>query len=196
MAATTILLVRHGETDWNRDGRIQGQSDPPLNDRGREQARSLARQLEGLPLDAVYSSDLVRARETAEILAAGLDLPVIVDPDLREIDFGSWEGLTAEEVRTRWPDAFERRATVEPAAYDGGETHAALLRRVGAAVRRLVGIHAGGQILLVAHGGPVRALLMEAEGLDYLTQRREYPPIENCDLARIAVEDGTLRRIH
>jgi broad specificity phosphatase PhoE len=83
---TTILLARHGETDWNRDGRFQGWADPPLNETGRAQARALAEQLRGTPFDAVYASDLRRAHETAEIVAAPHGVPVLADEGLREID--------------------------------------------------------------------------------------------------------------
>jgi broad specificity phosphatase PhoE len=195
MEATTILLVRHGETDWNRDRRIQGQSDPPLNDAGREQARALAHRLAGHEIDAVYASDLRRARETAEILAAQLGLPVAVDPELRELDFGRWEGHTVEELEASFPEAFARWTRGGEAVWDGGETHAAMAERVRAAVRRLASVHAGGRILLVAHGGPVRVLLMDAEGLDYPAARREFRRIANCDMSEIAVENGTVRRL-
>ena len=95
---TTLLLVRHGETDWNRDGRWQGQSDTPLNELGRRQARELAEQLDGV--DVVYSSDLARARETAEILAERAGVEVRLDPRLRERGFGAWEGLTLAEIES------------------------------------------------------------------------------------------------
>ena len=195
MAPTTVLLVRHGETDWNRARRIQGHSDPELNAHGREQARALADRLAGTRIDAIYASDLRRARETAEIIAARLELPVVVDAYLRELDFGSWEGYTVEELREREPDGITRWLATGEAAWHGGETHGDLLRRVRAGVARLADMHAGGQILLVAHGGPVRALLMEADGRDFVTERRDYPRIENCELSRIAVEDGRLRRL-
>jgi broad specificity phosphatase PhoE len=195
MAATTILLVRHGETDWNRDRRIQGQSDPPLNDLGRDQARALARKLAGDEIEAVYASDLRRARETAEILAAELGLPVAVDPELRELDFGHWEGHTVEELEANFPEAFARWTQGGEVAWDGGETHTAMAERVRNAVRRLASAHAGGRILLVAHGGPVRVLLMDAEGLDYPAARREFRRIANCDMSEIAVENGTVRRL-
>src|SRR5438876_6692501 len=90
---TTLILARHGETDWNRDGRFQGHADPPLNDRGREQARSLADALADQPIEAIYSSDLRRAHETAQIVAQRQGLEVLVDPDLRERDVGEWSGL-------------------------------------------------------------------------------------------------------
>jgi hypothetical protein len=91
---TTLLLVRHGETDWNADGRLQGR---PLSDFGRRQARELAGELEDEELDAIYSSDLARAQETAEIVGERIGLPVVLDPDLREKDWGNWEGLTPVE---------------------------------------------------------------------------------------------------
>src|SRR5687768_16876002 len=95
---TTLLLARHGETDWNRELRIQGSSDIALNDLGRDQARALAEELAELALDAIYSSDLRRARETAEAVAAQHGLDVRLDPRLRERAFGSWEGLTRADI--------------------------------------------------------------------------------------------------
>ena len=89
---TTLLLVRHGETDWNADGRLQGHTDRPLSDFGRRQARQLADELAGEDLEAIYASDLARARETAEIVGEQLGLPVVLEPDLREKDWGTWEG--------------------------------------------------------------------------------------------------------
>src|SRR6185437_15592133 len=117
---TTLLIARHGETDWNREGRWQGWADPPLNDTGRAQAKQLAGELRDTPFDAVYSSDLRRAFETAEILAAPHDIPVVADPGLREIDVGSWSGLTRAEIDARFPDG-ER---------PGGETRDEHLARV------------------------------------------------------------------
>ena len=93
-----LLLVRHGETDWNRDHRVQGQTDTPLNATGLAQAHALASSLSCVPLDAVYSSDLARARMTAETVAEPHGLPVEVEVDLREKDFGTWEGLTDVEI--------------------------------------------------------------------------------------------------
>src|SRR6476661_9887592 len=94
---TTLLLVRHGETDWNADGRLQGHTDRPLSDFGRRQARQLAEELAEEKLDAIYASDLSRARETAEIVGVRLGLGVVIDPGLREKDWGTWEGLTGVE---------------------------------------------------------------------------------------------------
>ena len=95
---TELIVVRHGETDWNRDGRYQGHADPPLNDAGREQARELARALADQPLDVAYTSDLRRAAETARIIVDGREVKLVEDPGLREIDVGSWSGLTRAEI--------------------------------------------------------------------------------------------------
>src|SRR6266568_1977988 len=130
---TTLLLARHGETDWNREGRWQGWADPPLNDAGRTQARQLADQLRSTPFDAVYSSDLRRAHETAEIVAAPHDVAVVVDRDLREIDIGSWSGLTRPEIESRFPDGTR----------PDGETREQHAARVLAAVERIARANQG-----------------------------------------------------
>ena len=196
MPETTILLVRHGETDWNADGRIQGQTNSPLNERGRAQARALADELAGGrdSIAAVYSSDLDRARETAEILAARLDLPVVVDPALRERNFGSWEGLMLDELEERWPGAWARWRNGNEGEGDV-EDHMALARRVRDAIHRLAAAHPGERILVVAHGGAMRVILMDAAGLTYPESRNEQRRIANCDVSRIAVENGTVRSL-
>src|SRR4029079_8992231 len=128
---TTLLVARHGETDWNRAGRWQGWADPPLNDTGRAQARRLAEELRETAVDAVYSSDLRRAFETAEILAAPHAVPVVADAGLREIDIGSWSGLTRAEIDARFPDGKR----------PDGETHEQHGARVRAAVIRIAREH-------------------------------------------------------
>jgi broad specificity phosphatase PhoE len=146
---TTVLLVRHGETDWNREHRWQGWADVPLNELGRRQAAELAARLREVGLDAVYSSDLRRAFETAELVAAERGLRVIADPGLREIDVGSWSGLTRAEID-------ERFGGVWPADAETDDAHAA---RVRGAAARILREHPGGTVLLVTHGGTIRALL-------------------------------------
>src|SRR4051812_15965596 len=138
---TTLVLARHGETDWNASGRLQGHTDRPLNDYGRRQARELADRLAGDGIAAIYASDLSRAKETAEIVGAGLGLPVVIDADLRERNWGSWEGLTASE-----------RDTV---AFEGG-TSRAHRERLMRAVRRIAERHPGQRVLVVTHGGSMR----------------------------------------
>jgi broad specificity phosphatase PhoE len=172
---TTILLARHGETDWNREGRWQGWADPPLNDTGREQARKLADQLRATPFDSVYSSDLRRAHETAEIVAEPHRVPVIADPGLREIDLGSWSGLTRAEADERFP-GMER---------PDGETRDEHLARVLHAVERIARGHVGERILLVSHGGTMRALRTHATD-------EPHHPIENCGVIELHFRDDQL----
>jgi broad specificity phosphatase PhoE len=172
---TTLLLVRHGETDWNRDGIWQGWADPPLNATGRAQARALADQLRDAPFDAVYSSDLRRARETAEIVADPHGVPVVADPGLREIDIGAWSGLTRAQIEARFPDG-ER---------PGGETREQHAARVVAAVERIAREHPGGRVLVVSHGGTFRRI---AE----LLSDEPYRPVENCAVLEVHFRDDRL----
>jgi broad specificity phosphatase PhoE len=151
---TTLLLARHGETDWNRELRIQGSSDIALNELGRQQARALAEELADVPLDAIYSSDLSRARETAEAVAATHRLEIRFDPRLRERAFGSWEGLTREEID----------ALPEGSEHDG-ENDEQIRSRVLEAVQAIADAHPGKQVLIVAHGGALNALWHHALGV-------------------------------
>ncbi|HEX9371110.1 MAG TPA: histidine phosphatase family protein, partial [Roseiflexaceae bacterium] len=129
---TTFFVIRHGETDWNLNGRWQGHADVPLNQVGRVQARRLADRLlrDGARIDAIYSSDLKRAWETARAVAAALDLAPRLDPSLREIDVGSWSGLTSTEVLARDTDTYERIKSGEDVARGGGERFLDLYTRV------------------------------------------------------------------
>lgn len=173
MPVTTLLLVRHGETDWNAEGRLQGHTDTPLNDHGRRQAARLADELAGETLDAVYASDLARARETAAIVGERLGLAVILDPDLREKNWGTWEGLTGPE-----------RDTVEFA----GESTEAHRERIVSALRRIASSHPDGRVLVVTHGGSMRRVQAAATGI-------AMPVVENCGRWACVVEDGVLRAI-
>jgi len=129
----TLLLARHGETDWNRERRWQGHSDTPLNDAGREQARALALELADERLDALYSSDLARSAETAEIVGGALGLAVRLDRRLREVDVGEWSGLTRGEVEERYPEGVTRRLA-GGTGWEQGEAHEAMGERVRAAL--------------------------------------------------------------
>lgn len=169
---TTLLLARHGETDWNRELRIQGSSDIALNELGRDQARALAGELAAVELDAIYTSDLVRARETAEAVAAAHGLDVRVDPRLRERSFGSWEGLTREDI-AEFP---------EGSRHDG-ESDDEVRARVLAAIEDIAAEHPGRQVLVVSHGGALNTLWHHAIG-----ERIER--WANCAVYRLAVRDG------
>ena len=193
---TTLILVRHGETDWNRSGRWQGHADAPLNDRGRDQARALADELLDAHVAAVYASDLRRARETAEIIADRLGRPVEIDPRLREVDVGGWAGLTTAEIEARFPDSVARWYRGDPGhAFEGGETYAAMGERVVAALADIAARHPGEQVVVVLHGGPIRALLAHAGGITYAEQRNRREHLENCEFIRVAVRDGVFRGI-
>src|SRR5919204_950818 len=164
VGVTTLLLARHGETDWNRARRWQGHADRPLTDRGRAQAAALAERLADIALDAVYSSDLRRARDTAEAVAAIQGVDVVELAELREVNVGSWEGLTRDEAEARLPDGL-RRWRAGGTGWDDGETYAEMSRRVLAAVERIATDHEGGRVLIVSHGGPIRAVPGAALGL-------------------------------
>jgi len=191
---TTLLLARHGETDWNRARRWQGHADRPLTDRGRAQAAALGDRLADIALDAVYSSDLRRARETAEAGALPHGLDVIELPELREVDVGSWEGLTRDEAESRFPDGF-RRWLAGGTGWEDGETYAEMSRRVLAVVERIASDHEGGRILIVSHGGPIRAIHGAALGMDVEAYRRIRPVEPNARLSAVWVEDGRLTEL-
>jgi 2,3-bisphosphoglycerate-dependent phosphoglycerate mutase len=169
---TTLLLARHGETEWNRELRIQGSSDIELNELGRQQARELAQELATVELDAIYSSDLSRARQTAEAVAAAHGLEIRLDARLRERSFGSWEGLTHDEI-------VERRETATP----DGETVDEVRDRVLEAIQEIAAAHSGEQVLVVSHGGALNALWHHALG-----ERIER--WANCAVYKLALRDG------
>jgi probable phosphoglycerate mutase len=189
-----MFLVRHGETDWNREHRWQGHADPPLNETGRAQSRELAQRLADVPLAAIYASDLARARETAEVVAEARRLPVVTDPALREIDVGEWCGLTTDEIRARFPVAWERHAAGGD-GWERGETHAAMSARIVSAAARIALAHSNRNVLCVLHGGVIRALLARAAGVDLDEYRRTTRGPVNGAVARLAVEGGRFRRI-
>jgi broad specificity phosphatase PhoE len=150
--ATRLLLVRHGQSTWNADGRWQGHADPPLSPLGMAQAREAAEACP--PVDAVVASDLLRARQTAEVIARSRDFgPVAADRRLRETDSGEWTGLTRAQIDRAWPGwlAEERR----PPNFEGWDEVAA---RVAAALADIHAARPGGRVLVVVHGGVIRAL--------------------------------------
>lgn len=169
MEATRILALRHGETGWNADGRIQGQLDIELNARGRWQAARLAQALAdeaaaGQPIAAIYSSDLKRAWQTAEPLAAACQLPRIAEPALRERAFGNFEGRTFDEIKATSPDHAEawRKRDPDFAPAEGGESLRTFRDRIVGVVQLLAARHVGAQIALIAHGGVMDVLYRAA----------------------------------
>jgi len=168
---TTLLLARHGETDWNREFRIQGSSDVELNELGRQQAQFLAQELTDVDLDAIYSSDLSRAQATAAAVAATHGLEVKFDPRLRERSFGSWEGLTREDI-----SAFPKGSRHD------GESDDEVRQRVLAAVEEIASNHPGEQVLIVSHGGALNTLWHHALGV-------RIERCANCAVYKLAVRD-------
>lgn len=160
---TRILAIRHGETAWNVDTRIQGQRDIGLNDTGRWQAGRLALALAGDALDAVYSSDLHRAFDTAHVLGAGVGLAVRTDAALRERSFGVFEGLTFAEIEQRHPaEALRWRQRDAHFGPDGGETLLAFYQRAVSGVAAIAARHRGQHVAVVTHGGVLDALYRAA----------------------------------
>lgn len=173
MDATRIIAIRHGETSWNADARIQGQTDIALNDTGRWQAGRVGKALAGEPISAVYSSDLERAHETARPIAEAAGIPVIPHEGLRERRFGMFEGKTFDEIHETWPDHAQnwRRRLPEWAPPEGGESLLELRARVTKTLHDLASRHPGEQIVVVAHGGVLDALYRVATGQEVNSPR-------------------------
>ena len=190
-----LICVRHGETAWNHDLRLQGQTDTELSDLGREQARRLAARLGGEQISAAYSSDLRRCVETAEIALAGRGIGPMLMPELREIHLGDWQGHTTAELRELMPAELERVwANPINEAPRGGETRRELQRRVVAAIRSIADRHPDQTVLVVSHGGALRALACWLLIADLRAVRRL--ELDNCALCLVDLHRGepTLRR--
>ena len=160
-----LYLVRHGETDWNREDRWQGHFDLALSAAGRAQAAAAARRLRDERITQIHSSDLKRAHETPQIIAEMCGLMVSADPALREVDVGNWAGLTRDEAKKRFPAGFARRRA-GGTGWEGGESYEQMGDRVIAYVTRLVESAPGSErIALVCHSGVIRMLVVHALGL-------------------------------
>lgn len=186
---TTILLARHGETDWNRAQRWQGHADRELTELGRAQALALAERLDAFPVAAIYSSDLARARETARPVGERLGLAVIERTDLREVDCGSWSGaqhaeLEPEEV-ARWKAGGK--------GWSGGESYEEMAVRLVRAVRDVAAGHPGEHVLVVSHGAAIRAVHAHALALSIHEYRLLHPTVANAGLSAVAIANGNLK---
>ena len=161
---TTVYMVRHGATEWNIDKRAQGMADIPLTQKGKEEAQIAREQLGNVPIDAVYSSDLSRAFETARPIAASHGLEVQADQRFREIDQGEWTGLSVDEIRERWPGMWgpARHYSTRP----GGESPQDVRKRALKGLRAVVEAHPNGDVVIVSHGGTIRWISAEALGYD------------------------------
>ena len=185
------MLVRHGQSTWNREHRIQGQLDPPLSDEGRRQAALVAARMAGRPFVGFYASDLARAFETAEVISGALGLRPEPTTSLREIYLGEWEGFQTEEIARRYPEAWA--SWVEEPDWDvvpGGEGAAAFDVRVGDAIGELFRAHPHGDVLVVTHGGVIQMALHRIVGRP---SRGLFPfKIQNASITLIERRDGRM----
>jgi broad specificity phosphatase PhoE len=167
---TRVLLIRHGETSWNRGRRWQGHADVVLSEEGLAQATRLAQHLRncGESIQTVYSSDLRRALDTGREIATALGAELVADPAWREIDVGRWTGLSREQVRERFADDWRRIAAGEDLPRGGGETFGAFSSRIAAALEQLRHRHEGESVAVITHGGAIRATLLSALGLPWI----------------------------
>lgn len=188
---TIVYLVRHGQTEWNSSKRAQGQADIALDARGHEQAIAAAFELSRTKIDGVYSSDLMRAVDTARPIAESHGLEVQVMPEFREIDQGEWEGLHVDEIKERWPDLWgpARHYSARP----GGESPQQVRKRALEGLAKVVSEHPEGDVAIVSHGGTIRWLAAEALGYDDKRSAR-IRGLGNGQMVRIEgrLEDGDL----
>lgn len=186
---TTLIVIRHGETEWNRARRIQGHLDSGLTIEGIAQAQACAQRLAVEKIDAVVASDLGRARHTAEILNAGRRLPISLDATLRERCFGSGEGLTYAEIDGKYRQLFAPSGLVDAEfTLPGGESRALFHARVQGAIKRLAAAHAGRCVLLVTHGGVLGVIYRWLNDVPIAGAQRVVIP--NVAYNRIVVEPG------
>jgi len=162
----TVILARHGETDWNRREIFRGRADVELNERGREQAKALAAAVKDIQIDAVYSSPLRRAAETAEAIAEPHGIPVKIEQGFTDFDYGVWQGLPHDEVRRRYPEMYkdwvERPHTVR---VEGGESLRMVRRRSVEALADVAEQHEGRTVVIVAHRVVNKVMLCAVLGL-------------------------------
>ncbi len=185
------ILVRHGETDWNAEGKAQGQSDTPLNATGRKQAEETGAKLREMRFDAAYSSDLERVVHTAMPIVEGRDIPLTQIEGLREKKFGDWEGMTFQQVESEHPEMFRRLFDEDiNFAPPSGESDLQLYERIKAVADKLLAAHQDDDtnILVVAHGGTLRALIVVLMDMppQYMWRLR----LRNCGISVVSVFDG------
>lgn len=190
MAESVLILVRHGETEWNRENRIQGYlADSPLTETGRKQALALAGRLAHEGVDLLYSSDAGRARQTATPIEAATRLRVVIDAELRERNYGIFEGRTYAEIESEFPQDFEKMRARDPHyAAPGGESAVQFRERVVAAVERIAAGASGRRVVVVTHGGVLGVMyrLVSAQPLD---ARRTYA-LQNASINRLRYSQG------
>lgn len=187
---TTIYLTRHGETEWNLQGKFQGFGDSPLTARGIKQAEGLAKRIDKLPIDAIYSSDLKRAKHTAEILRGNRDIPIIEREALREKAFGSWEGLTYYDIATvRKVDLENYFRNPSLNLPEDGEAYQDFTARVLRQMSTIEKDHPGQSVLVVTHGLVLKVLLAYYEGID-LENIHDIPLPKQASLTMVNIHEG------
>lgn len=192
---TTLILLRHGETEWNLSGRWQGQAaDTELTDLGRQQARLAANRLRSYPINVIYSSDLLRAFETAQIIGQALGLTPVAEPALRESDIGAWTGLTWAEISERYPEQAAAMFAGQDVRRGGGESFGELHDRLAAAAQNIVSRHPGDTVLVVSHGAALRSLVAYVLGAS-LDQMHRIAIGGNTALSVVQMRDGHLRLV-
>lgn len=186
---TELIIIRHGETEWNAEGRIQGHQDVLLNERGRNQAEAAATRLEGEPVDAIYCSDLRRAMQTAEPIADAVKTAIVADSRLREWKLGVLEGMVPAEARVKEPEAyriyFERDPEVE---VPGGESIRCRSERATVCVQEILNEWPNGRVIAVTHGGILDDLYRFAKGIA-LDAKRDWK-LYNCGINTLRIESG------
>jgi len=192
--ATDLLLIRHAETTWNSEGRVQGWLDPPLNERGLLQAELLAERLSHEHADAIYASPLRRARVTAECIGRALNLPVQLDDRLREHYLGEIQGLTGKEIEAKFPDHITRaRMSNRWVSVPGEESLELFSARVCACCDENMGSHPNQTIIIVSHGGAINRLLIHWLGIDM--SRHSPFQLHNTSIRRVSY-DAIRFRVH
>lgn len=193
MTTTQLYLVRHGETDWNAEGRLQGHSESDLSERGQAQARARSDDIAALGLDAAYCSSSRRARQTAQGLLDGAVDGVVYRDELREICLGPWEGQLRWDIERDYPTlARHYRHQPERFELDGAETFAQLQARGAAALARIAADHPGQKVLVVSHGALIKATLLHHLGWP-LAQLWQEPEVHNCSCSELVYRDGAVR---
>ena len=182
-----LMLVRHGETEWNVQRRYQGQSDVPLSEIGNQQAESIAGRLAGQEIDAIYASDLKRAWQTAQVIAAQIGLDVISEPRLRELKFGILEGLTFEEAEEKYPEMITAWLDDFNNTPERAETIDMFNARIVSLLDDLKVKHDEQVVLLVGHGGSLSEILRVVLGLS--PEKRWYIQMENASLSEVLIAD-------
>jgi probable phosphoglycerate mutase len=187
--STTLIVIRHGETEWNREKRMQGTTDTRLSDIGRAQAQALGRRLAAHPFGALYSSDLSRAHDTARAVAEHTGHHVVVDPRLQERRFGIFEGLLASEIMERYPEEHARFISRDQDfVVPGGESARQFTQRCLGCLAEIAGRHRGGEVVVVSHGLVLDALYRAANGLDHGAPRTV--PLINASVNRFGYATG------